>query len=80
MEVTQRLQLVQDEAYMIFEDIEFQGSHLDQVVATIEQHLEGPIIEKLIQDFIKKEALEKQQVKASRSKLEAFEESLPRYE
>jgi hypothetical protein len=36
MEVTQRLQSVQDEAYMIFEEIEGQGSQLDQMVTTVE--------------------------------------------
>jgi hypothetical protein len=45
MEVTQRLQSVQDKSYMIFEEIEGQGSQLDQVVATVEQHLEGSVIE-----------------------------------
>jgi hypothetical protein len=32
MEVTQRLQLVQDEACMIFEEIEGQGSQLEKVL------------------------------------------------
>jgi hypothetical protein len=48
MEVTQRLQPVQDEACMIFEEIEGQGSQLDQLVATVEQHLEGPVTEQVI--------------------------------
>jgi hypothetical protein len=65
MEVTQRLQPVQDEAYMIFEEIEGQGSQLEQVVTTVEQRLEGPATKKLIQEFAKQEALEKQQVEAS---------------
>jgi hypothetical protein len=53
MEVTQRLQPLQDEACMIFEEIEGQGSNLDQVVATVEQHMEGPVIEQVIQEFSK---------------------------
>jgi hypothetical protein len=60
MEVTQRLQPVQDEACTIFEEVEGQGSQLDQLFATVEQCLEGTIIEKVIQDFIEKEALMKQ--------------------
>jgi hypothetical protein len=39
MEVTQRLQLVQEETCVVFEYIEGQGSQLDQVVVTMEQHL-----------------------------------------
>jgi hypothetical protein len=80
MEVTQRLHSVQDEACMIFEEIEGQGSQLDQVVSIVEQHLEGPVTEKVIQEFIEQEALVKQQVEASRAKLEAFEAVLPRSE
>jgi hypothetical protein len=80
MEVTQRLQPVQDEACMIFEEIEGQGSQLDQVVTTVEQRLEGPVTEKVIQEFTEQEALAKQQVEAARAKLEAFEAALPRSE
>ena len=36
MEVMQKLQPVQDEACKVFEEIEGQGSQLDQVVATVE--------------------------------------------
>jgi hypothetical protein len=35
MEVTPKLQLVQDEACKVFEEIEGQGLQLDQVVVTI---------------------------------------------
>jgi hypothetical protein len=45
MEVTYRLKLVQEEAYIVFEEIEGQSFQLDQVVATVEQCLEGPVIE-----------------------------------
>jgi hypothetical protein len=43
MEVGKKLQLVQDEACKVFEEINGQGSKLDQVVASVEQCLEGPI-------------------------------------
>jgi uncharacterized protein (DUF3084 family) len=49
MEVTQRLQPVQNEANTFFEELEGQGSQLEQVVETMEQHLERPITEKVIQ-------------------------------
>jgi hypothetical protein len=80
MEVTQRLQPVQDKACTIFEEIKGQGSQLDQVVMTVEQHLEGPVTEQLIQEFVEQEDLVKQQVKETRAKLEAFEAALPRSE
>jgi hypothetical protein len=80
MEVTQRLQSVQDEACTLFEEIEGQGSQLEQVVTTVEQCLEGPVTEKVIQEFTEQEALVKQQVEAARAKLEAFEAVLPRSE
>jgi hypothetical protein len=66
MEVTQRLQPVQDEACMIFEEVEGQGSQLDQLVTTVEQCLEGLISEQFIQEFVEKKALVKQQVEATR--------------
>ena len=48
MEVTERLQPVQDEACTLFEEIEGQGAHLEQVVTTVEQCLEGPVSETII--------------------------------
>jgi hypothetical protein len=80
MEVTQRLQSVQDEACTIFEEIEGQGSQRDQVLAAVEQRLEGPVTEQVIQEFVEQEALVKQQVEATRAKLESFEAVLPRSE
>jgi len=41
MEVTQRLQPVQDKAYQLFTEVEGQGEYLDQVVNAVEQFLEG---------------------------------------
>jgi hypothetical protein len=46
----------------------------------VEQLLEGPVTEKVIQEFIEQEALAKQQVKVARAKLEAFKAALPRSE
>jgi hypothetical protein len=43
MEVTQKLQPMKDEDCKVFEEIEGQGSQLDQVVATVEQRREGPV-------------------------------------
>jgi hypothetical protein len=77
MEFTQRLQSVKDEAYTIFEEVEGQGSQLDQLVVIVEQCLEGPIIEQVIQEFVEKEALVKKQVETARAKLKAFEAALP---
>lgn len=48
MEVTQRLQSVQDEACVLFEEVEGQGSQLDQLVATVEHRLEGPVTKQVI--------------------------------
>jgi hypothetical protein len=44
--------LVQEEAYAVFEEIEGQGLQLDQVVATVEQLLEGPVTKKMVQEFV----------------------------
>jgi hypothetical protein len=52
MEVTQKMQSVQDESCKVFEEIDGEGSQLDQVVATIEQHLEGPVTKNMIQELI----------------------------
>jgi hypothetical protein len=50
------------------------------VVTTVEQCLEGPVIEKVIQEFVEKEALAKQHVEATRAQLKAFEVEFPRSE
>jgi hypothetical protein len=71
---------VQDEACMIFEEVEGQGSQLDQLIATVEQCLEGPVTKKVIQEFIEKESLAKKYVEAARAKLEALKASLPKSE
>ena len=48
MEVSQRLQPVQEKACQLFTEVENQGVELEQVVHTIEQCLEGPVDEALI--------------------------------
>jgi hypothetical protein len=51
---------------------------LEQVVVAVEQHLEGPFNEAVIQEFFEQEALAQQQVEVARAKLEDFEAQLPR--
>jgi hypothetical protein len=51
---------------------------LDQVVAIVEQRLEGPVTEKMIQEFVEQEPQAKQQVEATQAKIEAFEAALPK--
>jgi hypothetical protein len=65
MEVTQRLQSVIDKTCTLFEEIEGQGAQQEQVVTVVEQHLEEPDTERVIQEFVEHEALTKQQVEAS---------------
>jgi hypothetical protein len=50
------------------------------VVTIVEQRLEGPFTEKIIQNFTEQEALVKQQVEAALAKLKAFKEEFPRSE
>jgi hypothetical protein len=52
MEVTQKLQLSQEVTYLLFEEIEGQGTLLEQVVVTFEQQLEGPISKAVVKEFI----------------------------
>jgi hypothetical protein len=67
MEVTQQLQPLQDKACQLFLEIENQGTELQQVVITAEQHLEGPVNNALIQEFVEQEEIAKQQVEAGSS-------------
>jgi hypothetical protein len=57
MEVTQRLQPIQDEACQLFAEIEGRGEELEQVITVVEQCLEGPVNEVVIQEFIEQEAV-----------------------
>jgi hypothetical protein len=54
MEVIQKLQPSQKASYLLFEEIEGQGTILEQVVVTVEQQLEGPISEVVIQEFVER--------------------------
>jgi hypothetical protein len=65
MEVTQRLQPIQNEAYQLFAEIEGRGVELEQVITATKQHLEGPVNEAVIQEFGEKEAVAQQQVEAA---------------
>jgi uncharacterized protein YggU (UPF0235/DUF167 family) len=80
MEMTQRLQPIQDEAFQLFSEIEGQGEELKKFLTAAEQRLEGPANEAIIQEFAEKEAMAQQQVEISRAKLEDFEIELPRSE
>jgi hypothetical protein len=60
MEVTQKLQPVQDKSCTLFEEIEGEGIELEKLATTVEQRLEGSMTEKFIQEFVEKEALVKQ--------------------
>jgi hypothetical protein len=80
MEVTQKLQPIQEVTYLLFEEIEGQGTLLEQVVATVEQQLEGPISEVVVQEFVEQEAIAQRQVEVAQAKLETFEANLPRPE
>ena len=53
---------------------------MERVVTSVEHRLEGPVNEEFIQQFSEQEALAQQQVEATRAKIEAFEEELPRPE
>jgi hypothetical protein len=75
MEVTQRLQPIHDEACQLLAKIEDRGEKLEKVVIAVEQCLEGPVNEAVIQ-----EVMAQQQVEATRSKSEDFEADLPRPE
>jgi hypothetical protein len=73
MEVTQKLQPSQEAAYLLFEEIEVQGTLLEQAVATVEQQLGGPISEVVFQEFVEQEEIAQRQVEVARAKIETFE-------
>jgi hypothetical protein len=80
MQVTQRLQPVQDESYQLLTEIKGRGEELEQVITIAEQCLEGLVNEAVIQEFAEQEVVAQQQVEATRAKLEAFEAELIRSE
>jgi hypothetical protein len=65
MEVTLRLQPMQDKAYQFFIEVESRGAKLEQVVNVVEQHLEGPVNDAVIQEFVEQEVIAQQQVEAA---------------
>jgi hypothetical protein len=73
MEVTHKIQPVKDKAYQLFTEVEDQGEELEQVVTTIEQRLEGPINDEIIQEFAEQEVVAQQQDEVACTKIEAFE-------
>jgi hypothetical protein len=60
MEVMQQLQPLQDRACQLFLEIESQGIDLEQVMNIVDQRLEGPVSNALIQEFAEKEVVAKQ--------------------
>jgi hypothetical protein len=60
MEVTQRLQPVQDKAYQFFTEVKGRGVELEQVVTAAEQCLEGPVNDAVIQEFTEQEDVARQ--------------------
>ena len=80
MEVSQRLQPMQEKACQLFTEVESQGVELEQLVNTTEQRLEGSVNEALIQEFTEQEAVAMRQVEVARAKLEEFEAELVRPE
>jgi hypothetical protein len=65
MEVTQKLQPIQDEAYQLFREVEGRGEELEQVVTAVEQCLEGAVNNAITQDFAEHEVVAQQQVQAA---------------
>jgi hypothetical protein len=56
---------MQDKACKLFEEIDGQGSQLDQVVAAVEQRLEGPVMEQTVQEIVEQKAQARQQLEVS---------------
>ena len=80
MDVSQRLQPLQEKACQLFIELESQGDEIEQGVITIEQCLEGPLNDTILQEFIEQEVVALQQVEAARANLEAFKAELARLE
>jgi hypothetical protein len=65
MEVSQRLQPVQEKACQLFTEVESQAIELEKPVNKEEQLLEGPVNEALIQEFTEQEEVEMRHVKVA---------------
>jgi hypothetical protein len=57
MDVSQRLQPLQEKEFQLFSELESQGVELEQGVITAEQHLEGPLNNTVIQEFTEQEVV-----------------------
>jgi len=57
MEVSQRLQPIQEKACQLFTEVESQGAKLEQVVITAKQCMEGPVNDTVIQEFTEQEVV-----------------------
>ena len=57
MEVSQRLQSLQEKSCHLFTKFESQAVKLEQVVITTEQRMEGPVNDAVIQEFIEQEVV-----------------------
>jgi hypothetical protein len=57
MEVSQRLQSIQEKACQLFAELENQEAELEQVVITAEQRLEGPLNDTVIQELTEQEVV-----------------------
>jgi hypothetical protein len=69
-----------EKACQLFAKLEIQVVDLEQSVIIIEQHLEGPLNDTVLQEFTEQEVVTLQQVEDTRAKLEAFEAELVRLE
>jgi hypothetical protein len=49
----------------LFEEIEGQGTLLEQVVVTVEKQLEGPMNEAIVQEFAEQEVVAQRQVEVA---------------
>jgi hypothetical protein len=76
MEVTQRLQPVQDKAYQLFTEVEGQGEELEKVVNAAEQCLEGPVNDEVIQYFAEQEVHSTTRIQRSSSQARGFQAEL----
>jgi hypothetical protein len=65
MEVSQRLQPLQEKACQLLAKLESQGAELEQGVITTEKCLEGPLNDTVIHEFIEQEDVALQQVEAA---------------
>jgi hypothetical protein len=66
--------------YLLFEEIEGQGTLLEKVVVTVEQQLEGPINEVVVHEFTEQEEVAQKKFEVARAKLKTFETKFPRLE